>query len=105
MAAQNLKDIQKEIEKLQKQAEEIKNKEKQSALKQARDLIEQYDLSAEELGFARAKSSRGRKAGTAKKVAFRKGDLTWSGGRGAKPLWVKEILQKEGEAALEKYRV
>jgi DNA-binding protein H-NS len=106
MAANSLKDIQSQIQKLQKQAEEMKSKEKQGALQQVRDLVDQYDLSAEELGFGRQKAARGKKAGGApKKVAFRKGEQTWSGGRGAKPQWVKEILENDGVAGLEKYRV
>lgn len=100
-------EIQAQIKKLQEQAEEIKAAEISTVVADIKEKIAQYDLTAEQLGFATViKSGRGKKAPASKEstVMYKNGELTWSGAtRGRKPDWVKEILDAGGD--IEKYRV
>lgn len=101
-----LAEIQAQIKKLQEQAEEIKSAELETVIADIKKKISEYDLTAEQLGFATVtKGGRSKKA-TPKEttVMYKNGELTWSGAaRGRKPDWVKEILDAGGD--IEKYRV
>ncbi|TMS59798.1 H-NS histone family protein [Imbroritus primus] len=88
----NYQDILKQIAELQKQAEEIKTREKSSVIKEITEKIAQYGLTAEELGFSSKGGSAAKKP--VRKVAVRYRDAagnTWTG-RGKRPSWlVKEL--------------
>ena len=100
-----LSDIRSQIEQLQRQEREIIANEKKAVIAQIRQQIATYGISAADLGFpAGDGAGRGRKARSAPApVKYRRGDDTWSGGRGRKPQWVQEVLAA-GED-IEKYRV
>jgi DNA-binding protein H-NS len=87
----NYQDILKQIADLQKQAEEIKAREKSSVVKEIVEKISQYGLTPEDLGFS-SKGSSSKKP--VRKVAVRYRDNagnTWTG-RGKRPSWlVKEL--------------
>lgn len=101
-------ELQAQIKKLQEQAEQVKAAELETVIADIKEKIAQYELTAEQLGFATLiKSGRSTpKKAIAKEsiVMYKNGDLTWSGAsRGRKPDWVKEILDAGGD--IEKYRV
>jgi DNA-binding protein H-NS len=100
-----LSDIRSQIEQLQRQEREIIANEKKSVIAQIRQQIAEYGISSADLGFpAGDGAARGRKARSAPApVKYRRGDDTWSGGRGRKPQWVQEVLAA-GES-IETYRV
>lgn len=100
-----LSDIRSQIEQLQRQEREIIANEKKAVIAQIRQQIAAYGISAADLGFSAVDGAgRGRKAKSAPAaVRYRRGDDTWSGGRGRKPQWVQEVLGA-GED-IEKYRV
>lgn len=99
-------ELQAQIKKLQEEAEKVKEVEIETILADMKSKIEQYGLTAEQLGFSSAPKKTTKKASTSKDatVMYKNGDLTWSGAsRGRKPSWVKEILDAGGD--IEKYRV
>lgn len=107
--ANNIAQIEKEIEKLQKQKEEMINAEKAQIIEKIKADIKSYKITAKELGFKSGKSSS---ATTEKVIAYQneQGE-TWSGGRGRKPQWVQDIYDKyqgdetKAKKALEKFKV
>lgn len=102
----NLADIQKKIKELQEQEAEIIKKEKEQVISRILSDMTTYGITAEDLGIGSAKTQKKNKEDKKDKVVkYRKGDLTWSGGRGKKPQWVQEVISKESLAGLEKYRV
>lgn len=90
--------IAKQIETLQKQANDLRKKELAEVIAGIKEAMAVYGLTAEDIGLGRKK--RGPKPGAAKK-AGRKGASsakysdgagnTW-GGRGPRPLWLREAL-------------
>jgi DNA-binding protein H-NS len=103
-----LADIQKQIEKLELQAKEIRAKEVQGVVTRIREAIDFYGLTVEELFGAKSGTKAGRRAQSAKpraagkrpgakkgmKVAIKYRDQagnTWTG-RGLKPRWLQAEL-------------
>ncbi len=107
--AKTLADIQRKIQLLEKQAQEIRSREVSGVIARIREAIEHYELSAEDLfgkrtsvagkrGRGAAKKSVGRGTGrsglAAKKVPIKYRDdsgNTWTG-RGLKPRWLTAAL-------------
>jgi DNA-binding protein H-NS len=81
------KELQDQIAKLQMDAEEARSKEIEGALGQIKALMEEYRLTAEDIGSLSKKKSQ--KASQRTSVQF-KDDAgnTWSG-RGRMPAWLK----------------
>ncbi|MDP9902395.1 H-NS histone family protein [Variovorax ginsengisoli] len=84
---------------LRKQAEDIRNQEKQGVIAEVMAKIAEYGLAASDLGLATGSGvKRGPKAATSKSkekapVRYRSpSGETWSGGRGRKPGWVTKAL-------------
>lgn len=97
-------EINKEIAKLQAQADRLKSKEVGGVIKRIREAIEVYGLTAADLGFgskpgpksalaAAAPARRGRKpkARSASGAVYTNGVKEWSG-RGRRPAWIIEGL-------------
>jgi DNA-binding protein H-NS len=102
--AKSLAQVQKQIAKLQKEAEEIKAKEAGGVIARIKDAIQHYGLKPADLFGAASKAGRPvkarkavrRKSGAAKKaplpVKFRDdAGHTWSG-RGKRPNWFNAAL-------------
>jgi DNA-binding protein H-NS len=105
--AQKLADIKAQIAELQKRAEEIVQAEKASLIEDMKSKIADYGITASDLGFVVGGAKTAVKSSSSKTKAVAKyknnqGE-TWSGGRGPKPKWVKEILDAGGD--IEKYRI
>lgn len=82
-------EIQEEIKKLQKQANEIRAKEIADIIADIKVKIQLYGITEKDLGFGEKQ----------KKMIFpplyKKGNRTWSG-RGRQPGWIKEHLEAGG---------
>ncbi|MFJ5381042.1 H-NS family nucleoid-associated regulatory protein [Cupriavidus sp. CER94] len=86
-------EIVQKISELQREAEEIKAREQATVIAEIREKIEQFGLTAEDLGFG-GKGVAGKKATTARKVPVRYRDSagnTWTG-RGKRPGWLTQAL-------------
>ena len=102
--------LMQEIETMQKQAAEVREREVQDVITRIKEAIQAYGLTAADLGLGPAPAKRGRKPGT--KVARKSGAAApakrcrkpkraaayedgkgnvWSG-RGPRPRWLKEAL-------------
>jgi DNA-binding protein H-NS len=84
-------EIVQKINELQKQAEEIKAREQAAVIDDIRKKIDEYGLTAEDLGFG-SKAVPSKK--TARKVPVRYRDSagnTWTG-RGKRPGWLTQAL-------------
>ncbi len=93
-------EIQEQIKKLQAEADALKASETKAVIADIKSKIQQYGLTAAQLGLAGSAKSEKAKA----EVLYRKDDLTWSGAaRGRKPQWVLDVLAA-GEN-IENYRV
>jgi DNA-binding protein H-NS len=81
------KDLQSQIEKLQKQAEQARDKEVAAVVAQIRALMSDYGIQASDLGLS---SKRKRKSGTPAVPKFQNPQTgeTWTG-RGRAPKWIE----------------
>jgi DNA-binding protein H-NS len=120
-------ELKAQIDKLQAQADALKDKEKATVIARIKEAIEAFGLTAADLGLAGGKGRRGRPAGAAKNaVAGKAGKVgkrakvakrpkasaapkfadangnKWSG-RGPRPGWLKAAI--DGGAALESFAV
>lgn len=82
------KEIQSQIEKLQRQADQVRTKEIENVVAQIRQMMVDYHLRPEDLGFS-SKRRGVRKTQRPAKFQDNKGN-TWAG-LGKKPNWVKEL--------------
>jgi DNA-binding protein H-NS len=80
------KDLQSQIEKLQKQAEQARDKEVASVVAQIRSMMTDYGIQATDLGLT---ARRKRKSGTPAAPKFQNPQTgeTWTG-RGRAPKWI-----------------
>ena len=93
--------LMKQIDSLQREAEEIKRKEIDGVITRIKDAIQAYGLTAADLGLAArapkaakpGKKPAGRKAGKAAAAAKYRNEAgnTW-GGRGPRPAWLRDAL-------------
>lgn len=100
--ARTLAQLNRQIAKLQRQADDLKHQEVKGVITRIREAIEHYGLTAGDLGLTGAASAKpGRKmpaakAGTVRQpapVKFRdEAGNTWSG-RGKRPNWFKAALE------------
>lgn len=101
--SKSYQDIQKQIEALTREAEKLKRKEVEGVIERIKDAIVTYQLTAADLGLTGVRGKRGpaRKARAAKGtrakagggvVKYRDGDGNVWGGRGPRPLWLREAL-------------
>lgn len=109
-------ELKQQIEALQKEADALKEKERQGVIDRMKEAISVYDITAQELGLgvpgasSRARGSA-KKTGPKRKASRMSGDPqpayadekgnTW-GGRGPRPKWLKDALA--GGASLEQFR-
>ena len=93
--------LMKQIDNLQREAEEIKRKEIEGVVKRIKEAIDAYGLSAADLGLAaRAPKAAkpGKKRGASKDerpgvVKFRDDAGNSWGGRGPRPAWLRDALK------------
>lgn len=83
-------ELLKQIEKLQKEAEEIRSTERAGAISEIREKIADYGLTADQLGFKVGSPLAGKKAPI--RYKDNSGNV-WSG-RGHRPGWLKAALEQ-----------
>ena len=104
-----LAELKAQIAELTRQAEELVRQEKASVIEEVKKKIQDYNLTARELGLDVMTSplrDRGRLPARAEKPAPEYRDeygREWSGGRGRKPAWVLQVLESGGD--IEQYRI
>lgn len=86
-------------QKLVAEAEKVKQKEVDRVIAEIREKMKTYGLTARDLG---AIGPRARKSKRAAKYRGPNGEL-WAGGRGRKPAWVLELLEKG--KSIEDYKI
>ena len=95
-------DLKAQIKALEEQSEAARLEELETVIADMKLKIEEYGISASELGFTvtapKGSLSKAIAAATTKAEAKYKNDAgeTWSGGRGRKPEWVKKITEAGG---------
>lgn len=87
-----LADLLAQKEALDKQIEQVQKEERGAAISQARALIEQYGLSAAELGLGPKPKAASAKRTVAAKFRDKATGQTWSG-RGLQPRWLKAAIE------------
>jgi len=108
-----LASLEKQIEALKKKADAIRTTEKSAAIKTARDLIQQYGLTAQDVGLdgsrgrSKAKTSSAPKVASVPKYRDPQTGKTWTG-HGKPPGWIagaadrtKFLIDAKASAALE----
>jgi len=98
-------ELKQKIEQLQKEADALKANERQGVIDRMKEAIAVYEITAQELGLAAQRSSRGRSAAkkgpprakTSKRsskpqAAYADGNGNTWGGRGPRPKWLKDAL-------------
>ena len=99
----------KKMQALDMKLREIRLKKADDVLAEVRNKVAEYEFSVDQvfpnLKFKSTKTEAKVKKSPAPKVIKYKNEdgLTWSGGRGPKPKWVAEILEKGGD--IEQFRV
>jgi DNA-binding protein H-NS len=106
----NLSEIRKKIADLKKQETAILQKEKQNAIAEVKQYIADFGLTIADIGLSGARVKKTTKAKVVKKktkvavkIKYQRGTDKWSGGRGPKPKWVKELISAGQD--IEQYRV
>jgi DNA-binding protein H-NS len=91
-------ELQVQMATLQKQIEEKQAEGRKQALAEVIAKMNEFGITTEDIDAAKAKS-KGRKlvipaAPKEKVIKYQMGENTWSGGKGPKPKWVKELLEQ-----------
>lgn len=94
-----LAELQAQIAELQNKAQAIIQAEKAGVIDELKAKIQQYNITASELGFKASESGKPAKASGAGKAApiYKNKDNeaeTWHGGKGRLPLWLQAILKE-----------
>ncbi|MDD2840127.1 MAG: H-NS histone family protein [Rickettsiales bacterium] len=96
----NIDEIQKQIDELLKQKNELIQQKKSEILTEVLKNIKTYGLTAEECGFQLTQAKPPKSAPVDKPKAEAKyrgpNNEEWAGGKGARPKWVKEIIEAGG---------
>ncbi|WP_157039832.1 H-NS histone family protein, partial [Aquincola tertiaricarbonis] len=95
MAKKSLADLQAQIEKLQAEANRLREQEKAGVIARIREAIAAYELTERDLFGTTSRVAapkRGRQP-KARSAAFADGAGNVWGGRGPRPRWLREALQ------------
>jgi DNA-binding protein H-NS len=97
--ATKLDELQQQIDKLQKERDDLLAKEKAKAIEQINAMIAAFEITVDDLDIEypepRRFAPRERSRGTVP-VKYKSGGNTWSG-RGRKPKWVEDHVAKGGK--------
>jgi DNA-binding protein H-NS len=98
MAMSELQKLETQIKELEEKRKAIINEQRSEKLSEAKTLIKEFGFTASELGIPTGKKKTADKPkGEAKYSNPKDPSQTWSGGKGRKPTWVKEHLDKGGK--------
>lgn len=96
MAKRSLADLQAQIEKLQAEADQLREQEKSGVIARIREAIAAYELTERDLFGAVSGGAAPKRAGQPKgrTAAYSDGNGNVWGGRGPRPRWLREALQQ-----------
>lgn len=110
-----LTELDEQIARLLEQKQKMIAEQRPAELEKVKDLIRTFGFTPEELGIKvvrerkprESKSGKGRAAGASGHPVYvnpKDRSMTWSGGRGQKPKWLRDYLESGGtlEAILQK---
>lgn len=98
MAVSELEKLDQQIKELENKRQAILNEKRDEKLAQAKEIIRDYGFTASELGLSKGKKKATNKPKADAQYANPKNpSQTWAGGKGRKPIWVKEHLEKGGK--------
>lgn len=98
MAMTELQKLEIQIKELEEKRKAIINEQRGAKLSEAKALIKEFGFTASELGMPTGKKKAADKPkGEAKYANPKNQSQTWAGGKGRKPSWVKEHLDKGGK--------
>ncbi len=86
--------IEREIASLIARKHALIEKNREEKLKEVKNLIKQFGFTASQLGLSKDSSKHPKARGEARYANPANPNQTWAGGKGARPLWVKEHLAK-----------
>lgn len=90
-----LKDLDSQILRLQQERTRIVEEQKSQVLKQVRELVKQYEITAKDLGFSK-QGVIGKAVRTKAPAMYRNEQgQEWSGGAGSRPAWVRKIFDQQ----------
>lgn len=93
-----LAELQAQIAELQNKAQAIIESEKAGVIDELKAKIQQYNITASELGFKLVEAGKPAKSGKATTAPMYKNKAneaeTWHGGKGRLPLWLQTILKE-----------
>lgn len=95
MATKSLADLQAQIERLQAEANKLRDEERSGVVARIREAISTYDLTAQDLFGSASRSgaaARRRLKGSRRSAAYGDGAGNVWGGRGPRPKWLREAL-------------
>lgn len=98
-----IQEVNQLIAELQNEKSQILSKERGNVIAEIKQKIIDFNITSSDLGFSNQPETK--KSANKKAVVMYKNEegLTWSGGRGRQPEWVKAIKEVGGD--IEKYRV
>lgn len=100
MAMSELQKLETQIKELEEKRKAIINEQRSEKLSEAKTLIKEFGFTASELGISKNKKKAVDKPkGEANYANPKDPSQTWAGGKGRKPAWVKEHLDKGGNLA------
>lgn len=97
----DIQQIENQIAELQQKKQTLLKEQRNTKLKEAKEIIKQFGFTANELGITLKPNKKA--SGTVKTTLEAKyihptdKTLTWHGGQGRKPQWVKDFLAGGGE--------
>lgn len=95
--ASKLTELQKQIEALQKERDDLLSKEKSEAIENIDAMIRTYGIRARDLDFGETGKPSGPYVARSKVATkYKLGTQAWSG-RGRKPKWIEDHLAKGGK--------
>jgi len=96
MASKKLDELQQQIDALQKEREELLNKERSEAIDTCRSLISSFRLTVRELNLDAVERATAKASKPKVPMKYRLDANAWSG-RGRKPKWVEDHLKHGGK--------
>lgn len=98
MAVSELEKLEQQIKELENKRQAILNEKRGEKLAEAKEIIRDYGFTASELGLPTGKKKPTNKPKADAKYSNPKdSSQTWAGGKGRKPSWVKDHLDKGGK--------
>lgn len=98
MATSEIEKLEQQIKELQEKRQSILNEKRNEKLAEVKMIVRDYGFTASDLGLStNKKKSTGKQKAEAQCANPKDPSQTWAGGKGRKPTWVKDHLDKGGK--------